>query len=88
MAYRPAANGKPKLPQILEAQLIVKASELGMTGTDALVDAAQRWITWADKTANVRRYKAAVAEAEKHNRVIRPMPADYGLPPDYGIPKL
>jgi len=88
MAYqrRAPANGKPKLPPLLEAELMVTAAKMNMTGTEANVDAVQRWIKWANVTEPRERYKAAVRDFEA-GRGPSPMAQDYGLPADIGIPR-
>ena len=88
MAIRRApANGKPKLPPLVEAELMLTAARMGMSGTDALTDAATRWIKWAKAHEPRERFKADKAAFDAGRSHTSPDPVRYGLPPDFGIPR-
>lgn len=88
MAIRRApANGKPKLSPILEAQLMVTAAKMKLTGSEALTDAATRWIKWAEHAALRQNYKAHQADYDAGRSDVSPDPVAYGLPPDFGAPR-
>jgi len=86
MAYRPPTNGKPKLPPMLEARLMVAASTMKMTGSEALIDAAERWIKWSEQEVPRRAFKAAQRDYEAGKFSNAPYPPDFGLPRDYALP--
>ncbi|WP_284948328.1 hypothetical protein [Acidisoma cladoniae] len=73
---------------MLEAEFMVAAGKMNMTPTAAMVDAAQRWIKWADQTAPRRALRAEVRKYEAGKCSTAPDPRDYGLPADILIPKL
>ena len=87
MAIRRApSNGKPKLPPLVEARLMVAADCMKITGSDALTDAAERWIKWSEQVAPRRAYAAQKADYDAGRSNKSPDPRDYNLPPDHGLP--
>jgi hypothetical protein len=54
---------------------------------DFVERALQAELVRARFQVKVDRYNTAMREADRTRKVIRPTPAEFGLPADYGMPK-
>lgn len=84
---RPHAYGKPKLSPLLEARLLLAAEKFGVTPSDAMSNAVERWIAWSELEGPRRAFKAEKAAYDSGRSHISPDPVRHGLPPDFGMPR-
>ena len=81
----------PTLPKVgispqTHARVTLAAAELGETLYDFMERAATRELAAARHQVKVDRYHAALREADRSHRVIRPTPAEFGWRADFGLP--
>ena len=87
-----AVRRPPALPKIgvspdTHARITLASAELGVSVFEFTERALKAELARARHQVKVERYNAAMREADRHNKFIRPTPAEFGLPADYGLPK-
>ena len=86
---RPASPGASvKLPVLLHAECTIMAAEMGFRNVGQWMERAASLQLAADREAQkAKRFNADYRAAERDNNLSMPSPRDYGLAPDFHLPK-
>lgn len=68
------------------ARVTLAAGALGVPVSEFVERALKAELARARLQVKVERYNAALREADRLNKTVRPTPAEFGLPADYGMP--
>ncbi len=85
--HRSPAPARVGISPDTHARVTIAAGMLGVPVSEFVERALKAELARARIQVKVERYNAALREADRTNKLIRPTPAEFGLPADYGMPK-